>query len=46
MRALDLIKSRIDEDSVKVDMTENIYLARSRHINHLIDAQRPHFAML
>ena len=34
-----LIKSRIDEDSVKVDMTENICLARSRHINHLIDAQ-------
>ena len=36
---LDLIKSRIEEDFVKVDMSEDIYLARSRHINHLLDAQ-------
>ena len=36
---INLIKSRIDEDSVKVDMSEDICLARSRHINHLIDAK-------
>tara|TARA_Y100001936_G_C16057971_1_gene662326 strand:- start:304 stop:1641 length:1338 start_codon:yes stop_codon:yes gene_type:complete len=36
---LDLIKSTIEEDFVKVDMSQDIYLARSRHINHLVDAQ-------
>ena len=38
-KGIDLIKSRIEEDSVRVDMSEDIYLARSRHINHLINAK-------
>ena len=36
---IDLIRDRIDEDFIKVEKAEDLYLARSRHIDHLMDAK-------
>ncbi len=36
---LDLIRDRVDEDFVHVEKAEDLYLARSRHIDHLMDAK-------
>ena len=36
---IDLIRDRIDEDFIKVEKAEDLYLARSRHIEHLMDAK-------
>ncbi len=36
---IDLIRDRVDEDFIKVEKAEDLYLARSRHIDHLMDAK-------
>ena len=36
---LDLLRERVDEDFIRVDKTEDLYLARSRHVDHLMDAK-------
>ena len=36
---IDLIKERIDEDFIQVEKAEDLYLARSRHIEHLMEAK-------
>ena len=36
---IDLIKERIDEDFIQVEKAEYLYLARSRHIEHLMEAK-------
>ncbi len=36
---VDLIRDRIDEDFIQVERSEDLYLARSRHIDHLMDAK-------
>ena len=36
---IDLIRDRVDEDFIKVEKAEDLYLARSRHVDHLMDAK-------
>ena len=36
---IDLIRDRVDEDFIQVEKVEDLYLARSRHVDHLIDAK-------
>ena len=36
---IDHIRDRIEEDFIKVEKAEDLYLARSRHIDHLMDAK-------
>ena len=36
---IDLIRDRVDEDFIKVEKAEDLCLARSRHIDHLMDAK-------
>jgi len=36
---LDLVRDRIDEDFIQVEKVEDLYLARSRHVDHLTDAK-------
>ena len=36
---LDLIRDRVEEDFIRVEKAEDLYLARSRHIDHLMDAK-------
>ena len=36
---INLIRDRVDEDFIKVEKAEDLYLARSRHVDHLMDAK-------
>ena len=36
---IDLIRDRVDEDFIQVEKVEDLYLARSRHVDNLIDAK-------
>ena len=36
---INLIRDRVDEDFIKVEKAEDLYLARSRHVDHLLDAK-------
>ena len=36
---IDLIRDRVDEDFIKVEKAEDLYLARSRHVDHIMDAK-------
>ena len=36
---MDLIRDRVDEDFIKVEKAEDLCLARSRHVDHLMDAK-------
>ena len=36
---LDLIRDRVEEDFIRVEKAEDLYLARSRHVDHLMDAR-------
>ena len=36
---IDLIRDKVDEDFIQVEKVEDLYLARSRHVDHLIDAK-------
>ena len=36
---VDNIRDRIDEDFIRVEKAEDLYLARSRHVDHLMDAK-------
>ena len=36
---IDLIRDRVDKDFIQVEKVEDLYLARSRHVDNLIDAK-------